>query len=170
MVEAAPSPHTASLPFHWGYHVPQHFWTKREKPMEIWRKMGLSQREPRAGTWDGREGATQGTVSEYRPEAYAPKFTRRLPAEKATHASLSAWLCLTRKTNRTRSCLSDIMGTPELSPGCGQQENTEGISWSDTAVPHSISLEEPETLRTISSHIFMLQVGKLRPRKRIKLS
>lgn len=161
-------PTIASTPFHWGHLVPHTSCHKRRAHGDL-EKDGASPGEPRSWTRDEGEGPTQGAFSESRPEACAPKFTGELPAEKSTLASLSAWPCLTRKTNRMGSGLRDITGTPELSPGCGGRERTEGVSWSDSAVPQSLSLEQPGSLRTISSCILVVRMGKLRPGERTEL-
>lgn len=119
---------------------------------------------------NGGEGPTQGGFSKFRPASSTLQFTGELPAEKSTLASLSVCPSLPRKINKTGSGLCDITWTPVLSPGCVGQEKTEGHSWAGTAVPQSHSPEEPETFRTASSHILTLQMRKLRPRERIKLS
>ena len=123
-------------------------------------KDGASLGEPRPWIWGGREGPTQGAFSEYRPQVCDPKFTGKLPAGKSTHTSLSTRPCLTRRrTNRTGSSLCDIVGTSELSPGCGGQQRIE----------RHPTQHLPGRVRA-SSHSLMLQMGKLRPRERIELS
>lgn len=149
--------------------IPQHFWPSRGAAHGDFEMDGVSPEESRPWTWDGREGPTKGAFSEHRPEACAPKFTGERPARKSTLASLSAWPCLSRQTNRTGSGLCDITGTLELSAQGVEDSRGQRASPGQTQLSDRASPWRSQIFKTTSSHILTLQMGKLRPRGRSEL-
>lgn len=90
MGEASLLAPTASIPFQGVSCAPTLLATKGEATVTQ-RRVGLP-----GGSQALDLGYKGGAHTEYRPEVCAQEFTGKLPAEKSTHASPSAWPCLTR--------------------------------------------------------------------------
>lgn len=145
MVEASLSPTTASTPFTRGILYPNTSGYKGRSPRGFGAGWGFPGESDLGPGMEGR-APCRGIFQNISLKPLPPNLQENI--YQKVHTRLTFCMALfDQKTNRTGSGLCDIMGIPELSPGCGEQERTEGSFWSDTDVPQSISLEEPETLR-----------------------